>query len=176
MVRRNDEPAIRYLLAHGANPNLGPPQNSQEHFQDIRPIYNSGNALNEAAAHCTPEIFALLLDHGAVLSNSDALHRAAGASRKLPPGERIPMLKYLLGLGLDPNAIDDGIRVAEDRRGQHGSPLQYAIIWGRREEAKWLLEHGADPDRVILFGWSTREHVKKTYSADHWSSILLQDY
>lgn len=175
VVRRNDEQAIRFLLNHGANPNLGPPHFTQEHIRDIRPIPNSGVILNEAAAKCTPEIFALLLEHGAVLSNSVALHRAAGVSARVPPGERIPMLEYLVGLGLDTNGMDDAIKIADDGRGQHGSPLHYAVLWGRVKEAKWLLEHGADPDKKAAWGISARDQAKKKYPAEHDMSVLLRE-
>ncbi|KAF2735294.1 ankyrin, partial [Polyplosphaeria fusca] len=144
-VRHNDEPCIRYLLEHGANPNLGPPLLAQGPIFQIRPIPNSGSALNTAASFCTPEIFALLLSYGADISNAIPLHSAVGQPLHVVPESRIPMLEYLLGLGLDINAMDDAIKIADDGRGQHGTPLQYAVMWGRVEEAKWLLERGADP-------------------------------
>ncbi|KAF2108166.1 ankyrin repeat-containing domain protein [Lophiotrema nucula] len=177
-VKNNNESVIRYLLRLGANPNLGPPRNAQGPVDQIRPIGNSGLALNEAAAKCTPEILGLLVQHGAVLSNSVALHRAAGVPPSIPPGERIPMLEYLVGLGLDVNAMDDAIKVADDDagRGQWGSPLQYSIKWGRVEEARWLLDHGADPDLKTPWGGSPRDRVKRRFPPDHAFSILFQEY
>jgi hypothetical protein len=123
----------------------------------------------------TSVIFALLLEHGAVLSNSIALHRASGVPRTVPPGERIPMLEYLVGLGLDINAMDDAIKIADDGRGQRGTPLHYAIVWGRVEETKWLLEHGADPDKKPTWGISARDRAKKKYPAEHKILMLLQE-
>src|SRR5438876_824959 len=83
--------------------------------------------LNRAAAFCTPEIFALLLSYGANILNAIPLHYAAGISREYPrgpsippnivPGSRVPMLEYLVGLGLDVNAMDDAIKIADDGRG-----------------------------------------------------------
>ncbi|KAF1999813.1 ankyrin [Amniculicola lignicola CBS 123094] len=173
-VARNDEEAIHFLLKQGANPNFGPPRYPHGHISQIRSLPNSGMTLNAAAGNCTPEIFALLLEHGAVLSNSIALHRAAGVSVSVPPGERIPMLRYLLGLGLDINGMDDAIKIGDDGRGQRGSPLMYAIYWGRTIEAKWLLEHGADPDRKTPWGISARDQVRR-YPAEHRMSVLLQE-
>ncbi|KAF2189325.1 hypothetical protein K469DRAFT_701963 [Zopfia rhizophila CBS 207.26] len=137
VVGRNDEPFIRYLLSQGANPNLGPPLNPQETiFWRIRPIQNSGSALNAAAASHTPEIFALLLSHGAIISNAIPLHYAAGVGPNVPPGSRIPLMEYLVGLGLDVNSIDDAVRQGDVGHGQHGTPLHYAVMWGRTQEAK----------------------------------------
>lgn len=59
----------------------------------------------------------------------------------------IPMMEYLVSLGLDVDAMDDAIKIAEDDRGQHGMPLQYAIRHGRMEEAECLLKNGANPDK-----------------------------
>lgn len=176
VVSRNDGPAIRFLLERGANPNLGPPHFTNARIDQIRVISNSGVTLNQAAARCTPEIFSLLLDHGAVLSNSIPLHRAAGgrADVPIPPGERIPMLEYLVGLGLDINAMDDAIKICDDGRGQRGSPLMYAIVYGRVEEARWLLEHGADPDLKTPYGVSAKDRAK-IHPAEHELWTLLRD-
>jgi hypothetical protein len=78
VVDRNDEASIRYLLEQGADPRLGPPLVDQRPPRDIRPVTNSPWMLNSAAATCTPEIFALLLSHGADITNAIPLHCAAG--------------------------------------------------------------------------------------------------
>lgn len=183
VVRHNDEPYIRYLLEQGAKPKLGPPLIKQGPGYQIRPISKSGSALNAAAAHCTPEIFALLLSHGADISYAMPLHCAAGTAHRthpdsrtrynIPSGDRIPMLEYLVGLGLDVNASDDAIKIADDGRGQHGTPLQYADMWGRVEEAKWLLSKGADPDKKTPYGISARDRAKRL-PPKHELAILLQ--
>ncbi|KAF2732144.1 ankyrin [Polyplosphaeria fusca] len=145
VIAHNDELYIRYLLDHGANPNLGALKNEQNPSRYALPVNNSGACLHAAAAHCSPDIFALLLSHGAILSNSIPLHSAAGAGRpELPPGSRIPMLEYLDGFGLDVNALDDGVFLGWHQR---GTPLHYAVMWGNVEEAKWLIGKGADPDK-----------------------------
>jgi ankyrin repeat protein len=167
VVGRNDEACIRYLLKHGANPSFGPKARAQGHVTQKRAIYNSGDILNQAAAYCSPEIFALLLSHGASLSNVDAipLHHAAGhgaSPHGTPCSDPIAMMEYLVGtLGMDVNAMDDPIKIAPDGRGQRGTPLMYAVYWGRVEEAKWLLSNGADPDRKTPWGSSARDLAKR---------------
>lgn len=144
VIQENDEPYIRYLLSQGANPNFGRPANSSSLARPVRPVHNSGAALNSAAAHSTPEIFSLLLAHGAILSNAFPLHHAVVVAREHPPGSQIPMLEYLLTLGLDIDAMDDGVSFGW---GVIGTPLHHAITWHRIKEAKWLIEKGANPDK-----------------------------
>ena len=115
---------------------------------NMRPISNCGHTLNEAAAHCSPEKFALLLSHGAVLSNSAPLHHAAGSKSD----KRIPMLEYLVGeLALDIHDMDSGPLIPDECCGREGTPLHCALHWKRYETTKWLLEHGADPDKGCSF-------------------------
>lgn len=176
VVADNDEPFIRYLLSQGADPNLGRPLSPQEPVSwRIRPIPNSGMALNAAAASGTPEIFALLLSHGAILSNAIPLHRAAGVRPEVPAGSRIPMMEYLLGLGLDVNAIDDAARRGAGGQGQYGTPLHYAVRWGRVEEARWLLDNGADPDKRSPSGITARDWVNRR-AAETELANLLREY
>lgn len=105
----SDEACIRYLLEHGADPNLGPPY-------QIHPVPNWSSILNLAAAFCTPKIFALLLSHGADISIALPLHHAVSITPRFLPESRVPMLEYLLGLGLDINDVDDAIEIADDGR------------------------------------------------------------
>jgi len=176
VVGRNDEACIRYLLAHGADPNLGPPMNAQGPIAQRRPQQNSGWNLDSAATHRTPDIFALLLSYGARLENAIPLHHAAGSGPSphgLPRTTRMPMLEYLVGLGLDVNALDTGETTAPDGRGRTGTPLQYDVLWGCVEEAKWLLDRGADPDKTSCFGVSARDRAKRL-PLGHEISVLLQ--
>ena len=160
---------------HGANPNLGPPRPSRGP-RETRLVSNSGGILNEAAAYCTPQVFALLLEHGAVLSNSIALHYAAGRPKSVPPGDRIPMMEYLLGLGVDINEPDDIIQIAEDGRGRRGTPLMYALSYARVAEVQWLLEHGADPDKRTSYGDSAMDLAIRRFPPEHKLLALLRQY
>lgn len=154
IVARNDEPFVRFLLSHGANPNLGPPvYYTETTVAAMRPSPTSGAALGAAAANATPAIFSLLLSHGANLSYAIPLHSAVAASNR-PPGERVPMMAYLVSLGVDINGNDDVMGPA-----RKGTPLLYAALWQRVEEARWLLERGADPDRRMTWGNTPREYV-----------------
>jgi ankyrin repeat protein len=163
----NDEASIRYLLAHGANPSLGPKFGTQTPPPLRRPISTSAWILNDAAEHCSPAIFALLLSHGASLTGANAmpLHYAASQMSCARSGaytDRMPMMRYLVeDLGLDINAVDDAIKIADDGREQVGTPLQYAIRFSRVEEAKWLLAKGADPDKRNQSGRSAREDAER---------------
>ncbi|KAF2503133.1 ankyrin [Lophium mytilinum] len=161
VVARNDEAFVRYLLSQGANPNLGPPLCPQErHSYEIRPMQNSGAALDAAAAYSTPEMFALLVAHGADISNASPLHSAARAGFDAPPGSRIPMMEYLVGIGLDVNAVDDAVRSGE---GVWGTPLFCTIKPGRVQEAKGLLEKGADPERRVSWvDMTVREYATRS--------------
>jgi ankyrin repeat protein len=130
----------------------------------MRPISSCGWTLNRAAAFCTLEIFTLLLTHSADIRNATPLHYAAGYGRSPddpPISNRIPMLEYLVGLGLEVNAPDDAVTISEDDRGRVGTPISYAVMWGRVEEATWLLEKGADPGRKSTYGFSARDLAER---------------
>jgi ankyrin repeat protein len=143
VVGHNDEACIRYLLEHGADPNLGPTADLNPGAIARTVARNSGQVLNIAAACCAPEIFALLLSHGADLSNAIPLHYAVGSPPWQIPGSKIPMLDYLLGLGADINGMHGCASM------RSGTPLDVAILWGRHEEAKWLQARGAKEKRHI---------------------------
>lgn len=129
-----NEALIKWLLEHGADPNLGPPFNPQP---DSAPVTNSSSTLNCAASVATPEVFDLLLEYGAKIENSQPLHMAAASQED---SERIPMMEYLVGKGVDVNGSDEarGFQAV-------GSPMFYAIRQGQVEKVRWLLGHGADP-------------------------------
>ena len=138
-----NETLLKWFLEHGADPNLGPPLSPQP---NSTPIPNSGSSLNCAASVATPEIFELLLQHGAKLENSQPLHMAAASQED---SGRVPMMEYLVGKGVDVNGSDEarGFRAV-------GPPLFYAIRQGQVEKVRWLLGHGADP-RVEAKGGAT---------------------
>jgi hypothetical protein len=136
-------------------------------------ISNCGRTLNNVAAYSTPEIFALLLSHGAELSNATPLHHAVGWKHS----NRMPMLEYLFSeLKLDVNALDDAPTVPEQCRGHDGTPLHYTLRDQRYEAARWLLEHGADPDRKCTFARSPARIWVENLPSDHELAILLRRY
>ncbi|KAH7083451.1 ankyrin repeat-containing domain protein [Paraphoma chrysanthemicola] len=179
VLQRNDEACIRYLLAHGADPRLGPPLIARNPLINARPEPNSYWTLNMAAAFCSTETFALLLSHGADAKGAIALHYAASHGYALPdlsgvPGiSRVPMLEYLVNdLGFDVNGMDDMIEITSGGRACDGTPLSYAVRGGCVEEAQWLLAHGADPDIKSNFGISARMHAQRL-PRDHELVALL---
>lgn len=72
---KNEAP-LRWFLEHGADPNLGPPVDLRP---DSAPVSNSGSAPNCAASVGTPEVFGLLLRHGAKIQSSQPLRMAAAS-------------------------------------------------------------------------------------------------
>lgn len=57
-----------------------------------------------------------------------------------PPGSRIPMMEYFVGLGLNINAIDVLMMVPGDpyQNFMRGTLLDYAFNAGQKEEMIWL--------------------------------------
>jgi hypothetical protein len=175
VAKHGNEICIRYLLERGANPNLGAPMHATAPIAQMRPISNCGWTLNRAAAFCTPEIFALLLVHGADIGNATPLHYAAGYGRSPddpPISSRIPMLEYLVGLGLEINAPEDADKLPADSRGHIETPLSYAVWWRRVGEATWLLEKGADPDRNPTHGFSARDIAERRPPEDEMKALF----
>jgi hypothetical protein len=104
-----------------------------------------------AAVHCTTEIFGPLLSYGADLNNAIPLHCAVGVPLTHFPDSRIPMLEYLLGLGVDINSMHHYLSIRK------GTPLDAALIWKRFEEARWLQDSGAKEGRLIRGGLPRRD-------------------
>lgn len=139
----HDEPVTKWLLDHGADPNLGPPLDPQPRSLSVT---DSGAALNTAATMSSPAVIDLLIQHGAKLENSLPLHAAATADVK-PDGERIPMMAHLLQLGVDINGTDESRGMAA-----FGTPLHHAVRWARMDAVRFLLMKGADVRVKVLRG------------------------
>ena len=125
---------VRWLIDHNANPSIGREElwDSQSTF-----ITKSGHVLCNAAGESTVEIFDLLVERGAPLGLSLALHQAASAPFT---DERKRMMTHLIQIyRMDVNELDDPMG---PRR--KGTPLFYAARSGNVEGAKLLLDHGAD--------------------------------
>lgn len=140
VVAKNDPTLLRWYLSLGADPNLGPPQSSlrDKGFVDKNdlPSSDSSGALAQAIINCGTDIVDILIEHGANLEKGLALHRAL----KRQPGDRIPMMEYLLHLGIDINHFGWTLPLKYG-----GTALHLAACTGQIEETRWLLESGADP-------------------------------
>ncbi|KAJ5369514.1 hypothetical protein N7509_014126 [Penicillium cosmopolitanum] len=106
VVRCNDPELLRWFLSLGADPNYGPNESrlllEEGAIQPFsRPENNSGAALELAAWVCDMVIFELLLEHGAKLENSLALHRAMMRSSN----DRIVFAERILSYGADINRV-----------------------------------------------------------------------
>lgn len=100
-------------------------------------------------------VFDLLLQHGANLDDSDALHAAAGAGESTT--ERLEMLSYLLDtVKLDINAIAKHGPPAGRGLGR-GTPLHSAIFVQAKERIRFLLDRGAHLDTRNTLGQTALE-------------------
>lgn len=143
-----NEAAVKWLLDHGASPNMGP----CVVFQIGREVVSdSGMALQLAACSSSISTLDLLLEHGAKLENSFPLHDAAGTG-----DERIPMMAHLIELGVDVNGLDTA-RV----RYRSGTPLHCAVGGRHIGILRLLLENGADPNIEDVHGLTPIEAAKK---------------
>jgi ankyrin repeat protein len=120
-------------LRHGVDPNRGP---SLYPNILIPYITNSGDALNAAASHGSVDTLNLLLEHGAKLENSIALHYAAESDQE----GRVSVMERLLQLRMDINRWDWNIRDYAI-----GPPLFYTIKSGNPSHVWFVLENGGNP-------------------------------
>lgn len=147
IITRNDSRLIGWFLENGADPNLGPHQGPEIGIEAGIPAPNSGASLDTAAAFSATNVVDLLITYGAKLENSIALHRAVGSPNRSSQGN-IVMMEHLVRLGSDINQLGypEGVTGG-------GTPLHCACSLGRVLEAKWLLDHGADPQKKNFYGY-----------------------
>ena len=136
------ESLVRFFLANGANPNSCGPRRF--------------SILDVAAASSTPEVFNLLLQHGANLDDSTALHAAAAGAGETTSG-RIEMMAFLLDtVKMDINAIAKHGPPAGRGLGR-GTPLHSAAFVQKRETIEFLLARNADVDARNTLGQTALE-------------------
>lgn len=142
---------LRWFLAHGIDPNYGIklvlPSGARE------PSYECADALEAAASKGSVEDVEILIAAGAKIAYGVPLHRAAGAT---PPGfafyrmhasqpedfdrSRIAVMEALVKHGADVNQKEDTPYMSPIY------PIQYAVSVGATRRARWLLDHGANPE------------------------------
>jgi hypothetical protein len=127
-------------------PPAAPVQNMELDMKKRPPYSNSGDSLNSAAMKGNIALVNLLIERGAMLENSHAIHDAAATDEAKDP-EVFLMLDHLLALGLDIDGTDEV-------RGFYsmGTPLHYAVSSNKIERARFLLEKGADPEKMNWLG------------------------
>lgn len=157
-IQQQQVPVAKFLLEHGANPNI--------HY----PACNLGTPLDLAAGQGNVEAARLLLEHGADVngeangcgrSNYTPLDAAVSGSKAemvellFTNGATIPNIaqgywsvfhEWALGAG-DPNIADLLLSHKADinaRTSDGQTPLHFAAQQGQLQAVEWLLKHGAD--------------------------------
>ena len=142
---------LRWFLSHGCDPNYGTKPDTP--YNAGGPSYECADALEAAAQAGNAEAIEILIEAGANIAYGAPLHYAAGA---LPPGNtlynvqisqpeefdisRIPAMAALVQHGADVNQKEDTPYMTPKY------PIMYAVDAGAVQRARWLLEHGADPN------------------------------
>jgi len=163
-----DELLVRWLLSKGADPNFGCPQ--ERKLNAMEADNESGFALDESAATSTTEVFDLLIDGGAKMEYSVALHRAVETTEA--HGDPTHMVKHLLELGFNIDGQDNHVRGPRGR----GSPLTSTVQYRDVERARFLLENGADPYLKTWWGKSAFDQATRrrdTEFLDFFQKYLL---
>ncbi|KAF2104454.1 ankyrin [Rhizodiscina lignyota] len=144
---------LRWFLKKGANPNLGAPSNPSG---NRGPNENSGNTLNAAAGRASVAVIDMLLEKGARIDNSAALHHAVASD--WPVTDRLGMISHLLNVGANINYVHrDEWFVRESM----GTALHVAARLQRVQEAKLLLYGGADVETKARGGRNALDEAIK---------------
>ncbi|HJZ63336.1 MAG TPA: ankyrin repeat domain-containing protein [Candidatus Acidoferrum sp.] len=127
----------RDLLRLGANPNA-------EYDWNWHPELPRTALWGALIATGQPELAELLLESGANPTDGVSMHIAAGSGN-------VAALELLHRFGVNPNGIPGGV-----------PPLAYIMGWMRPTDisgAKWLLDHGADPNLAWAQSGDSPLHV-----------------
>ncbi len=168
---------IKFLLDHGANPNLQVRDNTLTRNVFSQQWFEEGGATPfvRAAQSSDLALMKLLLAHGAdpfiKTDNGDTALTAAsgigwvdGVTNEQSAEDYVETVKFLLDLGLDPNAADEDGRTS----------LMTAAAKGRADVIQILVDHGARLDTRDKGSWDTDVLVSKI--AGHtWQAIDYAD-
>ena len=140
---------IKFLLDHGANPNLRVKDNTLTRtiFTMQWFVEDGATPFVRAAQSSDLALLKLLLAHGAdpliktghgdtALTAASGMGWVDGVTYEHSPKENVETVKFLLGLGLDPNAANEDGRTS----------LMVAAAKGRTEVIQLLVDHGARLD------------------------------
>jgi ankyrin repeat protein len=136
----------RELLDRGANPN------AEYHWQWHPELPRTALWGALCATNLLP-LAEMLLERGANPTDGVSLHITAG-------GGILPALELLARFKVDPNGIPGGV-----------PPLRYLLSWADTPVgARWLLEHGADPN----LAWSQHGDAPIHVAAQRWDVAMLE--
>ena len=136
----------RELLDRGANPN------AEYHWQWHPELPRTALWGALCATNHLP-LAEVLLERGANPTDGVSLHITAG-------GGILPALELLARFKVDPNGIPGGV-----------PPLRYLLNWSDTPVgARWLLEHGADPN----LAWSQHGDAPIHVAAQRWDVAMLE--
>jgi ankyrin repeat protein len=149
-LAQNDKAQIDLLLANGEDINLmWTKRTAWETRRSIKGIPMCRYLIEFAAQSHSLEMVKFLVERGAQLDISNALHAAASNHDEEDQPERVRVIEFLLDKGMDINKLEfagdeDFTKQYWDRA--YGTPLHYAASWGLSTIVESLLRHGADPN------------------------------
>ncbi|KAF7517978.1 hypothetical protein G7054_g13626 [Neopestalotiopsis clavispora] len=160
-VALRNKPLLRTLLLFGADPNLGPTEATRFFEERELPTNRrSGDALNKAVSLFDISTIELLLQHGAKPEHARMLHSVAewqgqGQRTPIPWSRRVHVAEFILDQSKGIADVNEVKRYNPrclignfPPHCQDVTPFSEACAAQDWEFAKWLLEHGADPDAL----------------------------
>ncbi|RYP90301.1 hypothetical protein DL770_003597 [Monosporascus sp. CRB-9-2] len=156
---RTDSMILKFLLAHGADPNLGKfDKGTNVPGVTLSVNRQSPAMLNYAVAKSDLSMVDLLLRYGA-RPDCEGLHLLHSIAQSFDHGDftvrRRPLAEYLLNHGLaNVNEVKpmpwrhEGTKLHMGGYTETETPLTRACAASDWEFVEWLLEHGADPDAL----------------------------
>ena len=142
---------VRWHLQHGADPNIR-----------TRRGYT---ALDYAGYKYSLEVVKLLVQHGADISSTTAIHNAVLNSVKFPPVNpgRLDIVTFLLDCGASINQLEltGGEHERPPITPYTGTPLHRAVESGDSKHVEYLLNRGADRSIQGAMGMTPLELAEK---------------
>ena len=111
----------------------------------------------------SPEMAQLLIDHGAELKGTEALHRAARDGN-------LPLMECLMNAGAD---VNDTLELEGDGKPGMGAPLHWAVYAETIDAARLLLNRGADKTVKNAHGRTAFERARERFSNTSESDTSL---